>query len=144
MELRSLLPGEVPAAARTFMATFNAAPWQEAWTLDTARACLSDLLALPRASSVGAWEGGECLGAVLGHDLIKDHGLSHEVRELFVHPQAQGRGVGRTLLNRYVAQAQARGVNSLYLLTARDSPAEGFYAASGFRRARRQIVLVRP
>ncbi|GGM09785.1 GNAT family N-acetyltransferase [Deinococcus aerophilus] len=144
MELRPLTPGEVPAAAQTFVATFNAAPWQEAWTLDTAGACLSDLLALPRASAVGAWEDGQCLGAVLGHDSVKDHGLTHEIRELFVHPQVQGRGVGRTLLTRHMAQAQERGVNSLYLLTARDSPAEGFYVASGFRQARRQTVLVRP
>lgn len=134
----------LPAVADAFVATFNAEPWNEAWTAETALACLRDLLALPRASHLAAWDGALCLGGVLGHDGVKDHGLTHEVREMFVRPEAQGRGVGRALLTRHLAGAEARGVRSVSLLTARDSVGEAFYTRLGFRCARRQIVLVRP
>jgi len=144
LQLRPISEEDLPPVADAFTTSFNAEPWTEAWTLETATACLRDLLALPRASHLAAWEGGTCLDAVLGHDSVKDHGLTHEVREMFVCPGAQGRGVGRELLSRHLAGAEGRGVNSVFLLTARDSVGEAFYSRLGFRRARRQIVLVRP
>lgn len=63
-----------------------------------------------------AWEAGQCLGAVLG----------------------------RALMTRYLAEAESRGANSVYLLTTRDSSAEAFYTRLNFRRTRQQIMLVRP
>ncbi|OLV18985.1 GNAT family N-acetyltransferase [Deinococcus marmoris] len=144
MELRPLTPADLPAAAQTFMVTFNAAPWNEAWTLESASTCLSDLLATPRAACLGAWEAGQCLGAVLGHDLIRDRGVSHQISEMFILPLAQRRGVGRALMTRHLAEAESRGVGSVHLLTARDSSAEAFYSELNFRRARQQIMLVRP
>ncbi|MFK7603673.1 GNAT family N-acetyltransferase [Deinococcus sp. SM5_A1] len=144
MELRLLTPADLPAAAQTIMVTFNAAPWNEAWTLGRASACLSDLLATPRAACLGAWDGDECMGAVLGHDLVNAEGLSHRISEMFVLPLAQRRGVGRALLTWHLAEAESRGVSSVHLLTVRDSAAEAFYSKLGFRRARQQIMLVRP
>lgn len=144
MELRPLTSADLSAAAQAFTQTFNAAPWNETWTLETSSACLSDLLATPRAACLGAWEEGQCLGAVLGHDLINAGGLSHHISEMFVCAQVQRRGVGRALLTRHLAEAQGRGVGNVHLLTARDSPAEAFYAEFSFCRARQQILLVWP
>ncbi|QFP77934.1 GNAT family N-acetyltransferase [Deinococcus sp. AJ005] len=52
--------------------------------------------------------------------------------------------LGRALMTRYLAEAESRGANSVYLLTTRDSSAEAFYTRLNFRRTRQQIMLVRP
>lgn len=70
--------------------------------------------------------------------------MTHQIKEFFIHPAAQRQGVGKKLAQAYLDELGRRGVLSTYLLTARDSDAEHFYASLGFRRARRQVVLVRP
>lgn len=144
MEFRQVDLEDLSVLVTLFVTTFNAPPWSETWTEEGALACLQDLLALPRAWSLAACDVPTCLGAVLGYDIVKDFGLAHEVREMFVHPGTQGRGVGRELLQSHLTAAGERGVLSVYLLTARESPAESFYTRLGFRHARRQVVLVRP
>ncbi|WP_160329943.1 GNAT family N-acetyltransferase [Deinococcus grandis] len=135
---------DLPALTDAFRATFGAAPWNEAWTDESARAALSDLLATPRSAALVAWDGAVCVGAVLGRDQVRDSFLSHEVQEMFVRPERQRGGVGRALLDAHLAAASARGVTNVSLLTARESPAEAFYSHLGFRRAGRMVLLVRP
>ncbi|UQN08434.1 GNAT family N-acetyltransferase [Deinococcus sp. QL22] len=144
MEIRPLESGDLPNVTQVFIATFNAAPWGESWTQETASNCLKEMLMLPRSVAWGAWENDQCLGAALGHDQQKDTALTHEIKEVFVNPQRQGQGIGKNLLNAYIEAVLGRGVKSIYLLTAQDSDAEAFYQRAEFRRARRQIVLVRP
>ncbi|WP_309569788.1 GNAT family N-acetyltransferase [Deinococcus sp.] len=144
MNLHTLSPGQLDAVSGAFVVTFNAAPWNEAWTHAAATSALGDLLDMPRASALAAWEGKECVGAILGRDRVHDTHLSHEILELFVRPSAQRQGVGQALVGAHLAQAEERGIKALSLLTARDSPAEAFYAALGFRRAQRMVLLLRP
>ena len=144
MKLRPATPDDLPALADAFRATFNAAPWNEAWTDDSARAALSDLLATPRSAALVAWDGDVCVGAVLGRDQVRDTHLSHEVQEMFVRPERQRGGVGGALLDAHLNAVQAREITNVSLLTARESAAEAFYGRFGFRRAGRMVLLVRP
>lgn len=144
MEFRQVTSSDIPALAQAFQTTFAAQPWGEQWSLESASACLQDLLSLPRAYSMAVWDDQFCMGAIFGHDAVKDHGLTHEIKELFVPPDAQGQGIGQALMVRYLTEIHLRGVNNVYLLTARDTDSEVFYGRLGFRRANRQVVLVRP
>lgn len=144
MEVPPVHPTDLPVIAATFQSTFNAAPWSEQWSEEPALACLRDLLVLPRGLALAVWDGPLCVGAAFGCDQQKDTALTHEVKEVFIHPDSQGQGVGKVLMNAYLHEAEARSVRSVYLLAARDSAAEQFYVRLGFRPARRQMVLVRP
>ncbi len=144
MEFRPVSFSDLPALAQTFVQTFNGEAWQEKWSQESALACLEDLLQLPRAASLAVWDEGDCLGAVFGHDTVKDYGLAHEIKELLVHPQARGQGIGQALMVRYLTERHLHGVNHVYLMTVRKPDGEQFYARLGFRRAERQVVLVRP
>jgi GNAT superfamily N-acetyltransferase len=52
---------------------------------------------------------------------------------LFVAPEAEGRGGGRALLGRLVAEARARGLAELRLTTDAGTRAERFYRSAGWR-----------
>ncbi len=56
------------------------------------------------------------------------------LNDLYVLPQARGRGVGRALLDAARAQARAAGARRLDLSTAHDNPAQKLYEAAGYRR----------
>jgi GNAT superfamily N-acetyltransferase len=63
------------------------------------------------------------------------------VAELLVVPAHQGRGLGRALLRRAISWSRAAGEPRIGLSVTDGNPAEGLYAAAGFRRRRTLFVL---
>ncbi len=58
-----------------------------------------------------------------------------EVTFLYVHPESQGRGVGRALLRHALAHADDFGAEGLVTVTVLDgNPARKLYESEGFRR----------
>lgn len=129
--------------ARLYVATFNAPPWNESWTLAEALQRLGDFLATPRAHGVGLTDDdGELLGFALGH-LERSQGADHFLlQEMCVRTDAQRTGHGARLLE--ALTTRLGDVQHWYLLTARDSDASAFYEKHGFRPAGRMGVFVRP
>lgn len=66
--------------------------------------------------------------------LVPMEGAAYEVAKMAVAPEAQGRGVGRRLLEAAITWARERGARRLYLESnARLAPALHLYEAVGFR-----------
>lgn len=66
--------------------------------------------------------------------LLPMPGDAYEVAKMAVAPEAQGRGVGRLLMEAALAWARERGARRLYLESnARLAPALRLYESAGFR-----------
>ena len=63
---------------------------------------------------------------VVGLELCCDHGL---LRSTAVDPAYRDLGLGRALVERIIAEAEARGIDALYLLT---TTAERYFPSFGF------------
>jgi GNAT superfamily N-acetyltransferase len=75
------------------------------------------------------WVAGE-EGAIAGFAALDAEAAS--VWALFVAPEAEGRGAGRLLLDRLVAEARRLGLPALRLTTEAGSRAERLYRAAGW------------
>jgi amino-acid N-acetyltransferase len=84
-------------------------------------------------SFVVAEADGELVG-VAGLEVCCDNAL---LRSTAVDAAWRGRGVGRQLVQRVVAEAEARGIRALYLLT---TTAERYFPSFGFTRTTRDAV----
>jgi amino-acid N-acetyltransferase len=84
-------------------------------------------------SFVVAQSGGELIG-VAGLEVCCNNAL---LRSTAVDPAWRGRGVGRQLVERVIAEAEARGIRALYLLT---TTAEHYFPSFGFTRTTREAV----
>ena len=85
------------------------------------------------ATFVVADAGGDIVG-VAGAECCDEHAL---LRSVAVHPAWRAHGVGRALVTRVIADADARGTRALYLLT---TTAERYFPAFGFRPITRDEV----
>lgn len=82
---------------------------------------------------VVAEQTGNLVGAA-GLELCGNDAL---LRSVVVAPDWQSRGLGRALVSRVIAEAEARRLHALYLLT---TTAEHFFPAFGFERTTRDAV----
>ena len=82
----------------------------------------------------------EDAGTVVGVAGIEECGREGEhalLRSVAIAPAWRGRGLGRALVTRAIADAEARGAKALYLLT---TTAEGYFPSFGFSETSREQV----
>jgi amino-acid N-acetyltransferase len=77
---------------------------------------------------------GALVGVVGLEQCCREYGL---LRSTAVAPEWQGRGVGRRLVERAIAEAESRGTKALYLLTL---SAERYFPSFGFVETTRDTV----
>lgn len=79
-------------------------------------------------------EAGNDLVGVAGLEVCCDNAL---LRSVAVRPEWRSHGVGRALVERVIADAEARGLHALYLLT---TTAERYFPSFGFHTISREEV----
>ena len=109
--------------ADQIVALYAANDWSAAAKPEQLHAALSNSAAL-----VSAWDGDRLVG--LGNAITDGH-LVVYYPHLLVHPDYQGRGIGRTIMQRMIAKH--RGLHQHMLIA--DADAVAFYERCGFRRA---------
>jgi len=135
-------PARLEAAAALFVDVFNAPPWNDSWTPDTAGRRLSDLLATPGyAGAVLVGTDGDLVGLIGGYRQRWYDGWHFYIAEMAVGRAWQRAGLGSRLLTTFLDSLN--DVEGVYLLTKASGPAAGFYGKHGFHQARRRAVMTR-
>ncbi len=114
------------------------------WTFERGERALRQLLSSPELGFVGLGEVDEqtCGYFVLtyGYDL-EWNGRDAFLTELYLVPEARGRGLGRLLLGAAEATAVGRGSRALHLMVRpENAPAFGLYVRMGFREGARRLL----
>lgn len=103
----------------------------EAWN----RRQVSDALALPNTHYLlASADGNELRDGQPAAGFVMSRGAADEEELLLiaVHPDHRGCGIGTALLDRFIADAEGRGVARLYLEMRESNPADSLYRRAGF------------
>jgi N-acetylglutamate synthase-like GNAT family acetyltransferase len=95
---------------------------------------------LPLDGVPGSLEGflvAESDGAVVGVAGLESCCDNALLRSVAVRPEWRSRGLGRSLVERIIAEAEGRGIHGLYLLT---TTAEHYFPSFGFTKVAREAV----
>lgn len=144
-ETRSIRPiadGDLDDCASLFVEVFNAPPWNDSWTHETALTRLSDIAASPGSRGLAAVRGGRIDGFALGQIEQWHSGRHFYLREMCVRPDLQRQGIGASLLSELDVLLVTDGVESVYLIAA-PGPTESFYETNGYHRSQHVIVMLR-
>jgi len=126
--------------ARLFVSTFNAEPWNQRWTLETAQKKLAWTLGVPEFLGWVSLDDG-IVAFAAGYRQQEDEGEVFYLAILCVGPEAQGTGVGSRLTGHLEGELKKGGVNKIDLLTRRDKPAQAFYRKHAYKVSDEEIVM---
>jgi GNAT superfamily N-acetyltransferase len=118
--------------ARLFVAAFGGEPWNEPWTLEAATLRLREIGESPGAFGLVCLMGDEVLGFAAGCLWQHAGGKLYYLHEMCVEEEWRGRGVGSVLLGDLEGELEGKA-SRVFLLTARGTPSEAFYARNGYR-----------
>jgi GNAT superfamily N-acetyltransferase len=138
--IEPLTEDHLDECARVQVAAFNAEPWNDRWTLETAKQELAWTLDVPGYAGLVCLDAG-VLGLATGYREPDDARDVFYLKTFCVRPDVQGTGVGSELLGRLREYLDGRGANTIYLLTHWGTPAEKFYARHGYTSKSEDIVM---
>jgi aminoglycoside 6'-N-acetyltransferase I len=133
----------LPACARLFVGVFNSPPWNESWEAEIVELRLTEFFHSAGFYGLVAFEGDEAMGFVLGHAEQWDKSKHFNLREMCVAAHSQRKGLGQSLIEALQTQLAEQGVEQIYLLTARSSPAQSFYEKCGFTVSSRMVLMAK-
>ncbi|WP_374396536.1 GNAT family N-acetyltransferase [Sphingopyxis sp.] len=115
--------GDITAVMRVMEAAFDPA-YGEAWST----AQLLTLFALPSARVAVAWDG----DTPCGFSAARVAGPESELLLLAVDPARRGQGIGKRLIDDWLAWAKEQGAEDYFLEMRADNDAVHLYARTGF------------
>ncbi len=128
--------------AHLFMTAFNAEPWNDSYTLDTAKKQLDWHLKVPGCVGLVSVNDGIVAFAV-GYREPTDVGDVFHLSIFCVRPDVQRTGVGTRLLHTLENCLREIGVKTVYLGTNKGTPAEAFYRKHGYTVSEEEIEMSR-
>ncbi len=131
-------------AAKIIVEAYRAPPWNEAWTLDGAMARMGELSTTPGWLGVGALSDGALLGFAVGLPHTSATGRGLYIPEIAVHPDHQGKGIGKRLLQLLEDEAREAGFSGAWLLSQSRGTAAEYYKGSGYRQVSKLKVYTKP
>ncbi len=125
-------PDFLDSCALVYMKTFSAPPWNENWSVSTARKYLAEFSDAPRFVGFVYSLSDKVIGAAFCHAKTWVCGEELFIDEFFISPDFQHKGFGTELMKTVEKYATDSGLTSVVLLTSCDKPSLGFYKALGF------------
>ncbi len=115
-----------------YVSVFNAAPWNDKWTEETAYKRLEDIYNCPNFEGVLYVENEDVKGAIFGNYEQFYDGIHYNLREMFTSPELQGKGIGSKMLKSLEVRLKEVGVTEVMLFTGKGDITSKFYIKNGF------------
>ncbi len=141
IEYREIAAGDLDALGAMFAESFNAPPWNECWTRESACLRLRQQMDSAAAFGLAARCSGELCGLIIGRREHHFDGDTFEIREFCIADSRRGGGLGTRFLGELERRLRESGVVRILLLTSDGEATEGFYRRRGYRRSSGMVLM---
>lgn len=132
MAIDRIRENDLNACVQLHQIAFLSAPWCENWCYEDSVIRLTDIFKTPKFVGLLYQHQDQVVGAVFGHvEHMMDHKL-YFLKEMFVHPEYKGNGIGREILDALKELLEEEGVSEIFLFTSSKNKTHLFYEHCGF------------
>lgn len=128
-------------AVKIFKDSFNAAPWFEKWTEETASKRLGQIINFEGGYGLIAHDGENNLAMIVGHEEYYYDGTRFNIKEFCVNDNFKGQGIGSKVLEEFVSRLKDRGIVQMSLYTLKEEKTLKFYVKNGFKEIENLVMM---
>lgn len=110
-----------------YVETSNSEPWNDEWTVCTAKKRLHQMINTEDAFGLCAYQEGDMCGVILGCMEQFYNGIMFNVKEFWVKNGMRGRGVGTQIFSEFEKRLKEKQVGQIILFTSKGDFTEHFY-----------------
>lgn len=133
MKFVELEKSQYPVLAKYYVETYNAPPWNDQWTENLAFEKLSEMMDCRGAYGLVCYDDNDDFaGVILGNPEIYFNCKQFFIKDFFVSLTLQSQGIGSLLMIEFEKRLRAKGIDKVYLFTAKGERTEDFYKKRGF------------
>jgi N-acetylglutamate synthase-like GNAT family acetyltransferase len=141
--IRKYLKSDLEAVSKLYILAYSDDVWNEQWQLIDASNRITEITDSHGALAFVCEEDNKILGCVLGTVMSWHIGKQLEVKEFFVSPRHQDKGVGYCLMKQIDLLAPQLGVSEVFLWTKRAPKLLGLYQKCGYHFAEDTVELIK-
>jgi N-acetylglutamate synthase-like GNAT family acetyltransferase len=131
LEYKNITLDDVNDLAEMYVETFNAEPWNDRWTIDTARKRLHQMINVEDFYGILAKRNGVLSGMILGSKEQFFDGIMFNIKEFCVKNGMRGQGLGSEIFKEFETRIKEEGVKEIILFTSKGDYTEHFYHKLG-------------
>ncbi len=105
--------------AELFVSVFNAEPWNDSWTKETAQIRIEDMMETNTFIGKALYADNDLKGLIWGQKKQYYNGTHFHIEEFCVKTSEQNKGFGSTLLKALEEALSKIGVSNIYLMTSK-------------------------
>lgn len=141
MQFKEIELSDLDILVAMFIETFNAEPWNDQWTVETASRRLTQMINCPDSYGLLAYVDNIPAGLILGAEEQYYNGLMFTIKEFCINNQLRGKGLGTSIYAEFESRLKAKGITEIILLTSPGPQTEGFYQKRGFETYNSMIMM---
>lgn len=139
--IRELNANDMEACAHLLIEAYNAEPWNNHWTIETATRYLNEYFSSAQFVGFVLCEKDAIIGAMFAHRKTWWTNDELFVDEFYITPSLQRQGYGKALLAHAEEYVKSQNLAGLTLLTNKYFPARNFYEKHGFTQADHVVFM---
>ena len=144
LEFKPITRNDLDELTKMYIETFNAEPWNDQWTEETAGRRLRQMIRREGFCGVSARLDGVLCGMILGFQEQYFDGIVFEIKEFCVKNSIRGKGIGSGILSYFESQLNERNIKRILLLTSRGEQTEQFYKKHGYEACDDMVLMDKP
>ena len=131
MEIRKISKSDLEELAKLMVDIYNAPPWNDKWTVETALESLNDISDFPKFFGNVIVDENKIIGGIIGHIRRYSIESTFYIDEFFIAEKYRGTGLAKKLYQTSIKELQQRGISGAFFTTLKDSRAYNFYVKQG-------------
>lgn len=141
MKFKEITVSDIDELAKMYMDTFNAPPWNDSWTVETASKRLWQMIHCAGFYGIVAYDDTALLGMILGSEEQFYDGVMFNIKEFCVKIDMRNQGIGSRIFAEFESRLRSKGIGEIVLFTSRTDGTAGFYQKRGLEPYNSMVMM---